>query len=179
MASTLIALGKAPLGEAIAVKVKPPSVVPADVVVELSNMFPPAVLRKLGYYLPAVPRGAERGALVVSDIHAVFPFETEKFSLDPQTAAKLRLLAGELKAWLVKNPTGRVLLEGYGGKIDQPSPEYGIALGARRAQSVKDYLLSLGVPADRLSTMSYGEEVPTWVRDAELINGVSLMAPKE
>jgi peptidoglycan-associated lipoprotein len=38
--------------------------------------------------------------------------------------------------------------------------EYNLALGAKRAKSVKDYLVTLGIPSDRLSTISYGEELP-------------------
>ena len=45
--------------------------------------------------------------------------------------------------------------------------EYNLALGAKRAKSVKDYLVSLGIPADRLSTISYGEELPLCREDTE------------
>jgi peptidoglycan-associated lipoprotein len=45
--------------------------------------------------------------------------------------------------------------------------EYNLALGAKRAKSVKDYLVSLGIAADRLSTISYGEELPLCREDTE------------
>ena len=38
--------------------------------------------------------------------------------------------------------------------------EYNLALGAKRAKAVKDYLVSLGIAGDRMSTISYGEELP-------------------
>jgi len=44
--------------------------------------------------------------------------------------------------------------------------EYNLALGERRAKAVKDYLVSLGVPESRLSTLSYGKEKPI-CRDAD------------
>jgi peptidoglycan-associated lipoprotein len=43
---------------------------------------------------------------------------------------------------------------------DRGTTEYNLALGAKRAQVAQNYLVSLGVPASRLSTISYGEEVP-------------------
>jgi peptidoglycan-associated lipoprotein len=43
---------------------------------------------------------------------------------------------------------------------ERGSDEYNLALGEKRAQSVKTYMISLGVPAERMSIISYGEEIP-------------------
>lgn len=61
-------------------------------------------------------------------------------------------------AWLKKNPAARVQVEGHAD--ERGTNEYNLALGAKRAQAAKDYLVTLGIQAGRLSTISYGEEVP-------------------
>ncbi len=76
--------------------------------------------------------------------------------------ADLRADAREtLKAnadWLKKNPAATAQIEGHCD--ERGTNEYNLALGARRAQSAKDYLVTLGIPEQRLSTISYGEELP-------------------
>lgn len=59
---------------------------------------------------------------------------------------------------LQANPGIRVQLEGHCD--ERGTAEYNLALGSRRAQAVYDLLVSFGVPASRLETISYGEEVP-------------------
>lgn len=61
-------------------------------------------------------------------------------------------------AWLRDNARARVELEGHCD--DRGTLEYNLALGARRAKVVKDYLLTSGISADRIATISYGEELP-------------------
>jgi len=55
-------------------------------------------------------------------------------------------------------PQVKVVLEGHCD--ERGSTEYNLALGDRRAQAAKDFLVSLGVPADRMQTVSYGKERP-------------------
>jgi peptidoglycan-associated lipoprotein len=57
-----------------------------------------------------------------------------------------------------KYPTMRVTIEGHCD--ERGSTEYNLALGDRRANAVKAYLVGLGIPADRLNTVSYGKEKP-------------------
>jgi peptidoglycan-associated lipoprotein len=52
----------------------------------------------------------------------------------------------------------RVTVEGHAD--ERGTVEYNLALGERRARAAYDYLISLGVPADRLKTVSYGKEIP-------------------
>lgn len=61
-------------------------------------------------------------------------------------------------AWMKDNPDSRVEIEGHCD--EQGTSEYNLALGARRAKAVRDAMVSMGVPASRLSTVSYGEELP-------------------
>lgn len=70
---------------------------------------------------------------------------------------------------LVRNPDQSILLEGHCD--ERGSREYNIALGERRAQAVRSYLISLGLDGSRISTTSVGEEMATgtdeagWARD--------------
>jgi peptidoglycan-associated lipoprotein len=61
-------------------------------------------------------------------------------------------------AWLQKYPQIRVTIQG--NCDERGTREYNLALGARRANAVKEYLVSLGVSAARLETISYGKERP-------------------
>ena len=86
----------------------------------------------------------------LSDIH----FDYNDSTVRPQDGEILRANAD----WLQKNATSRVQIEGHCD--NRGSEEYNIALGAKRAQAAKDYLETLGIPANRLSTISYGKELP-------------------
>ena len=60
--------------------------------------------------------------------------------------------------WLKSNPGARVQIEGHCD--ERGEADYNMALGAKRAQAAMDYLATLGIAANRLSTISYGEEIP-------------------
>ena len=60
--------------------------------------------------------------------------------------------------WLTTNPDYAIIIEGHAD--EQGTREYNIALGARRADSVKNYLISKGVASARMQTVSYGKERP-------------------
>ena len=61
-------------------------------------------------------------------------------------------------AWLRKNTNINVVLEGHAD--ERGTREYNLALGERRANAAKDYLMTYGVSADRISVISYGKERP-------------------
>ena len=81
-------------------------------------------------------------------------FSVDQSSLDPEAQATLRQQA----QWLMENPEFRAQIEGHAD--EQGTREYNLALGARRAASVRDFLVSQGVAENRLSTISYGKERP-------------------
>jgi peptidoglycan-associated lipoprotein len=81
-------------------------------------------------------------------------FEYDKSDLNDSDHQTLQKQA----AWLQRFPTVVLTIEGHCD--ERGTREYNIALGARRAQAVKDYLASLGVSAARLETISYGKERP-------------------
>ena len=61
-------------------------------------------------------------------------------------------------AWLRKNPDINVVLEGHAD--ERGTREYNLALGERRANSAKDYLMTYGISSNRVSVISYGKERP-------------------
>jgi peptidoglycan-associated lipoprotein len=61
-------------------------------------------------------------------------------------------------AWLRKNTDINVVLEGHAD--ERGTREYNLALGERRANSAKDYLMTYGISSDRISVLSYGKEKP-------------------
>ncbi len=93
-------------------------------------------------------------------------FEFNLSSIKAPERAKLQAA----KDYLAKNPTNRLLLEGH---CDwRGTSEYNLGLGDRRANEAKKYLLSLGVSADKLETLSKGSEEAqktgaedTWKKD--------------
>ena len=64
----------------------------------------------------------------------------------------------ETAAFLKKNPKMKIQIEGHCD--ERGTAEYNLALGERRANHTKKYLVSLGITSDRISTISYGEEKP-------------------
>jgi len=67
--------------------------------------------------------------------------------------------------WLKDTAAAQVEIEGHCD--ERGTGEYNLALGAKRAQSAKDYLMTLGVPANRISTTSYGKELPVCTEHTE------------
>lgn len=94
--------------------------------------------------------GGDQGPL--KDIH----FGYNDYTIQPQDNDILRANADWLQQQANRN--ARVQVEGHCD--ERGSEEYNIALGAKRAQAAKDYLQTLGINADRISTISYGKELP-------------------
>lgn len=81
-------------------------------------------------------------------------FDTDKSSLSDEARATLQRQA----AWMQLYPNLTFTLEGHAD--ERGTREYNLALGGRRANSAKDYLVSLGIDGGRLNTVSYGKERP-------------------
>jgi peptidoglycan-associated lipoprotein len=105
---------------------------------------------------PAAP--PETSAMVMQeDIY----FDFDKSTLKPAAQDNLMKKA----AWLRANPNANVTIEG--NCDDRGTNEYNLALGDRRADSAKAYLVDLGIAASRLTTVSYGEERPVCTQQTE------------
>lgn len=81
-------------------------------------------------------------------------FETDSSAITPIAAQTLDKQA----QWLMRYPNYGIRVQGYAD--ERGTREYNLALGARRAAATKNYLASRGVPASRMSTISYGKERP-------------------
>ncbi|NBD28847.1 MAG: peptidoglycan-associated lipoprotein Pal [Alphaproteobacteria bacterium] len=81
-------------------------------------------------------------------------FAVDQSTLSPQAQS---VLAGQAQ-WLMTNSDYLAVIEGHAD--EQGTREYNLALGARRANAVRDYLVSQGVAANRIRTVSYGKERP-------------------
>jgi peptidoglycan-associated lipoprotein len=81
-------------------------------------------------------------------------FATNESILTTASRETLRAQA----AWLRKNSSINVVLEGHAD--ERGTREYNLALGERRANSAKDYLMTYGISSDRIAVISYGKERP-------------------
>jgi len=101
--------------------------------------------------LPGPMAGSPEELVSIGD--SVF-FDFDRYNLKANARATLEKQA----AWLMKNPAVSILIEGHCD--ERGTREYNLALGERRANSAKDYLIALGVAPSRIRTISYGEERP-------------------
>ena len=115
---------------------------------------------------PAAPPPMSQPAPVTSSI---IPGSAEDFRVNVGDTVHFALnqyniedsdkqVLGRQAAWLSKYPAVRISVEGHCD--ERGTREYNLALGARRANAVKEYLVSQGVSAGRLETISYGKERP-------------------
>ena len=81
-------------------------------------------------------------------------FDFDKFSLSPEA----RTILADKASFMNANPGLKAKIEGHCD--ERGTSEYNLALGERRAKAAQDYLIFLGIGADRLSIISYGEEKP-------------------
>lgn len=104
------------------------------------------------------PMGSDSGK--IDGLVTVF-FGYDKSSLD---ATAKKDIATNVQ-WMKANPSARLQIEGHCD--DRGTIEYNVALGERRANAVKSYMISLGISGDRLSVISYGKEKPLEMGDTE------------
>ena len=94
---------------------------------------------------------------VASNVQDAF-FDYDQSEIRGDSQSVLTHDAAALKAILTAFPNAAIVVEGHCD--ERGSAEYNLGLGDRRASSAKDFLVQLGVPADRLHTISYGKERP-------------------
>jgi len=99
--------------------------------------------------------GTEEGPL--HDVH----FDYDSYELKSDARDTLRANAD----WLRENAGQRTEIEGHCDS--RGTVEYNLALGAKRAKAVRDYLTSLGISADRMTTISYGKELALCTEETE------------
>ena len=134
--SALLVAGCASKKEAPPAEPPPPPAAPAPAPAPVSTI---------------VPGSAEDLRVNVGDtVH----FDYDQYALTDEDKGTLQRQA----TWLQKYPAVRLTIEGHCD--ERGTREYNLALGARRANAVKEYLASLGVSSSRLETVSYGKERP-------------------
>ena len=95
-------------------------------------------------------RAGSKEMFVSEDIY--FDYDQSILRSDAQEILKRKA------EWLLSNTGASVVIEGHCD--ERGSAEYNLALGDKRAQSAKTFLVNMGVPSSRMSTVSYGEEKP-------------------
>jgi peptidoglycan-associated lipoprotein len=122
------------------------------------TLAPPEPVREST--IPPEPRVED--PLKVSDIDKInqnSPFQPVFFAYDSSEIDSLgQQVLNANAAVLKKYPEWVITIEGHSD--ERGTAEYNLALGNRRATAARDYLISLGIPADRLRTVSYGKEFP-------------------
>ncbi|MFN8945908.1 MAG: peptidoglycan-associated lipoprotein Pal [Pseudobdellovibrionaceae bacterium] len=103
-------------------------------------------------------QGSDSGR--IDGLKSIF-FGYDQSNLSAEARATLKSNAD----WIKANPSVRMQIEGHCD--NRGTIEYNISLGERRANAVKSYLISMGIKADRLSTISYGEEKPLANSDSD------------
>ena len=102
----------------------------------------------------------------LDDLNAEKPLGDVFFAYDSSTISEEgRATMARNLEWLRKWTSTRVLVEGHCD--NRGTPEYNLALGEQRAAAVRDYLVSLGLTADRVTIVSKGEEQPFCNEDGE------------
>lgn len=88
-------------------------------------------------------------------------FDFDKYNIKPEYVPVMQANS----AWLAANGNTSLIVEGHCD--ERGSIEYNIGLGDRRAKAAKAYLVNLGIPASRISTISYGKERPLCTEHTE------------
>jgi peptidoglycan-associated lipoprotein len=124
----------------------------ADATVRVSVNAPAAVVE--------APKNTTFDELFLKEMRDAY-FDYDSAAIRPDAREALQKSAEFLKGY----PNTRVTIEGHCD--ERGSTEYNLALGQRRANAVKEYMISLGIPADRLSTTSWGKEKPFCTESTE------------
>jgi peptidoglycan-associated lipoprotein len=106
------------------------------------------------------PKNTSFDEMFLKEMHDAY-FDYDSAAIRPDARQALQKSADFLKNY----PSTRVTIEGHCD--ERGSTEYNLALGQRRANAVKEYLVSLGIPADHLNTTSWGKEKPFCTESTE------------
>ncbi|WP_333840582.1 peptidoglycan-associated lipoprotein Pal [Novosphingobium sp.] len=103
---------------------------------------------------PTGPTAGSQADFVASVQSDTIHFDLDRYNIDAQSQAILQSQA----QWLGRYPNKMVTIEGHAD--ERGTRDYNIALGERRANAAKNFLISLGIDGSRINTVSYGKERP-------------------
>lgn len=109
----------------------------------------------------AGPGTQEHFSTAVGATNTTVYFDTDQYDIDAEDSTKLQTQARYFAQY------GDVTFTIEGHADERGTREYNLALGERRANSAKNYLVSLGIPASRIRTVSYGKEQPVALESDE------------
>jgi peptidoglycan-associated lipoprotein len=92
-------------------------------------------------------------------------FDYDKSTIRPDATTALKDDVGVIRDILASYPSQKLRIEGHAD--ERGSEEYNLALGDRRAQAVKDFLISMGIPDGQLTLISFGKERPVCSEETE------------
>jgi peptidoglycan-associated lipoprotein len=109
--------------------------------------------------VPPMPSDDSISGKSLDDLNRDSPLKPLFFALDSaEVSEEGRTVLHENAALLKKYPTWSITVEGHCD--ERGTAEYNLALGERRALAAKNFLVSLGIPADKVKVVSYGKEFP-------------------
>jgi peptidoglycan-associated lipoprotein len=130
---------------------------------------------------PPTRTGATPGSInqFITEVGDRVFFDFDKFDVKPEGRATLEKQAN----WLRQYPNTRITIEGHAD--ERGTREYNLALGERRANSVLNMLTALGVPANRITVVSFGKERPAvlgsneaaWAQNRRAVSVITAGAP--
>ena len=103
---------------------------------------------------PMGPMPGSQADFLASVLGDTILFDTDRYNIDTEDQGILQSQA----QWLGRHPDKRVFIEGHAD--ERGTRDYNLALGERRANAAKNYLVSVGIDASRITTVSYGKERP-------------------
>ncbi len=102
----------------------------------------------------AGPGTQDHFATTVGATNTIVYFDTDQYDIDAEDGSKLQAQG----QYFTQYPAVTFTIEGHAD--ERGTRDYNLALGERRANAAKNYLVSLGIPTDRIRTLSYGKERP-------------------
>jgi outer membrane protein OmpA-like peptidoglycan-associated protein len=154
--ASAVAFYPAPAARTVGFEVASPGVPDSGLVKSQTPGFVPVVPAAPSpqVNLPIPPAPYTIGGQQFDDVY----FDYDRSDIRRDALATLTRVAASIKAALRANPNFTLIIEGHND--ERGSAEFKLGAGDRRATAVKDFLVQLGVPADRLKTISYGKERP-------------------
>jgi peptidoglycan-associated lipoprotein len=146
---------------------QPPPAPPPPVVTQEKPPPPPVAPPPAPVPPPPAPTEEEIFArMSLAELNAKKPLEDVYFAYDKaELSDKARASLEKNSTWLKRWTSTKINIEGHADS--RGTNEYNLALGERRAAAVRDYLVSLGVPAARINILSKGEEQPVCQEETE------------